>query len=92
MKNPRHLEYWVSQPVDVYLVIRQQRDKDDMVRDKAGAEGTIRWMNLTSYLKARKDKTSRQIIFAGEKLDFEAVWRVRDEYFPPQRSAGRAGG
>lgn len=92
VKNPRHLEYWVSQPVDVYLVIRQQRDKDDMVRDKAGAEGTIRWMNLTSYLKARKDKTSRQIIFAGEKLDFEAVWRVRDEYFPPQRSAGRAGG
>ena len=91
VKNPRHLEYWVSQPVDVYLVIRQQRDKDDMVRDKAGAEGTIRWMNLTSYLKARKDKTSRQIVFTGEKLDFEAIWRVRDAYFPPSRSARRAG-
>jgi hypothetical protein len=63
-----------------------------MVRDKGNAEGMIRWMNLTSYLKQRKDKTSRQIIFEGEKLDFEAIWRVRDGYFPPQRSARRAGG
>ncbi len=23
VKNDRHLEYWISQPVDVYLVIRQ---------------------------------------------------------------------
>jgi hypothetical protein len=91
VKNPRHLDYWVNQPVDVYLVIREQRDKVDMLRDKGGAEGTIRWMNLTSYLKQRKDKTSRQIIFDGEKLDFEAIWRVRDAYFPPQRSVKKAG-
>jgi hypothetical protein len=70
VKNPRHLEYWMSQPVDVYLVIRD-------------AQETIRWMNVTRYLKERRDKTSRQIVFEGEKLDFDAVWRLRDEFFPP---------
>jgi hypothetical protein len=69
VQDVRHLEYWVSQPVDVYLVIRDSKE-------------TIRWMNLTRYLKERKDKTSRQIVFDGEKLDFEAVWRVRDAFFP----------
>jgi len=63
----RHLEYWRSQPVDVYLVIRD-------------AEETIRWMNVTRYLKDRRDKKSRQIIFTGEKLDAPAVWRVRDQF------------
>jgi hypothetical protein len=70
VKDSRHLEYWVSQPVDVYLVIRD-------------AEETIRWMNLTRYLKGRRDKTSRQIVFVGEKLDSEAVCRLRNEFFPP---------
>jgi GTPase SAR1 family protein/DNA-directed RNA polymerase subunit RPC12/RpoP len=65
VKNPRHLEFWVSQPVDVYLVVRD-------------AEGAIRWMNVTEYLKARRDKESRQIVFEGEKLDAPAVWRLRD--------------
>ncbi len=77
VKEPRHLEYWVSQPVDVYLVIRD-------------AEETIRWMNLTRYLNERPDKTSRQIVFEGEKLDFEAVWRLRDAFFPPPRKTARA--
>jgi hypothetical protein len=40
LKNPRHLEFWVSQPVDVYLVIRDSK-------------AAIRWMNVTRYLKAR---------------------------------------
>lgn len=75
--NDRHLEYWVSQPVDVYLVIRQT--------DETSGGQTIRWMNVTRYLKNRKDKQSRQIIFNGEKLDMEAVWKVRDEFFPPSR-------
>ena len=39
-------------------------------------------MNLTRYLKGCRDKTSRQIVFEGEKLDFEAVWRLRNEFFP----------
>lgn len=74
--NERHLEYWINQPVDVYLVIRQ--------KDELSGKQVIRWMNVTSHLKNRADKTSRQIIFAGEKLDMEALWRVRDRFFPVQ--------
>jgi WD40 repeat protein/DNA-directed RNA polymerase subunit RPC12/RpoP len=74
IKNDRHLEYWISQPVDVYLVIRQT--------DERTGEETIRWMNVTRYLKNRKDKKSRQIIFDGEALKMEAVWRLRDAFFP----------
>ena len=74
LKDNRHLDYWVSQPVDVYLVIRQT--------DETMGGEAIRWMNVTRYLKARKDKKSRQIIFKGEKLDMEAVWKVRDGFFP----------
>jgi hypothetical protein len=76
VKNERHLEHWISQPVDVYLVIRQT--------DEMSGGQTIRWMNVTRYLKNRKDKKSRQIIFKGDKLDMEAVWKVRDQFFPPR--------
>jgi GTPase SAR1 family protein len=69
VKHPRHLDYWVSQPVDVFLVIRD-------------GEGVIRWMNLSHHLRTRSAKASRQIVFEGEKLDFEAVWRLRDQYIP----------
>lgn len=74
VKTDRHLDYWINQPVDVYLVIRQT--------DEITGAQTIRWMNITRYLKDRSDKTSRQISFTGEKLDMEAVWRVRDQFFP----------
>ncbi|MEO6751658.1 MAG: hypothetical protein ABIP85_07755 [Chthoniobacteraceae bacterium] len=48
-------------------------------------------MNVTRHLKARKDKKSRQIIFDAEKLDMEAVWKARDEFFPPSKQkASRA--
>ena len=67
VKNPRHLDYWVKQTADVYLVIRD-------------GEGTIRWMNVTAYLKTRRNKKSRQIVFDGEKLDAGAVWRARDRH------------
>ena len=76
MKNDRHLEYWLSQPVDVYLVIRQT--------DEQTGEQTIRWMNVTRYLKNRADPHSRQIVFDGEALTMQSVWRLRDEFFPPR--------
>jgi hypothetical protein len=66
VKKNWHLECWVAQPVDVYLVIRDFQE-------------TIRWMNITRYLKKRKDKASRQIVFQGEKLNAPALWRVRDQ-------------
>ena len=73
VKNDRHLEYWIIQPVDVYLVVRQTDERTN--------EEAIRWMNVTRYLKNRKDKKSRQIIFQGEPLNMQAVWRLRDEFF-----------
>ena len=45
-------------------------------------------MNVTRYLRERKNKASRQIIFTGEKLDMEAVWKVRDEFFPLRQALG----
>ena len=77
VNNERHLAYWVNQPVEVYLVIRQQ--------DERSGEATIRWMNVSRYLKEREDKASRQIVFKGEKLDAPAVWRVRDGFFRHDR-------
>ena len=74
VKNERHLAYWISQPVDVYLVVRQ-------TDERTGGE-TIRWMNVTRYLKDRPDKQRRQIIFDGEPLTMETVWRLRDRFFP----------
>lgn len=82
VKNPRHLDYWVNQPVDVYLVIRQGDDQS--------GEEAIRWMNVTRYLKERKDKGSRQIVFTGEPLTWQAVWKKRDEVFPPRRGRAQA--
>ena len=79
VKNDRHLGYWISQPVDVYLVVRQT--------DERTGEEAIRWMNVTRYLKDREDKESRQIIFNGESLTMEAVWRLRDSFFPPSARA-----
>ncbi|HWQ18445.1 MAG TPA: DUF4365 domain-containing protein [Methanotrichaceae archaeon] len=74
VKNDRHLEYWINQPVDVYLVIRQTDERTN--------RETVRWMNVTRYLKNREDKKSRQIIFDGEALTMEAVWRLHDAFFP----------
>jgi small GTP-binding protein len=71
--NDRHLQYWQNQPVDVYLVVRQH--------DEMRGEDVIRWMNVSAYLKQRQDAQSKQLIFSGEKLDFAAVWRVRDGLF-----------
>ena len=58
-----------------------------VIRD---AEETIRWMNVTRYLKQRQDKQSRQIVFGGGRLDAPAVWRVRDAYVARSGSSARA--
>ena len=80
VKDERYLEYWISQPVDVYLVIRQT--------DEQTGNQPIRWMNVTRSLRNRKNKQSRQIVFEGEDLTMESVWRLRDAFFPaPRRKA-----
>jgi small GTP-binding protein len=60
---------WSGLGADVYLVVRQ-------ADERTGEEG-IRWMNV----KGR----SRRIVFEGERLDMQAVWKVRDGFFPPRR-------
>ena len=42
--------------------------------ERTGEEG-IRWMNVKG----------RRIVFEGERLDMQAVWKVRDGFFPPGR-------
>jgi GTPase SAR1 family protein/DNA-binding beta-propeller fold protein YncE/DNA-directed RNA polymerase subunit RPC12/RpoP len=74
VKNERHLDYWLSQPVDVFLVIRQTDERTGSQR--------IRWMNITRCLKDREEKQSRQIVFDGEDVTMESVWRLRDGFFP----------
>ncbi|OYV11146.1 MAG: hypothetical protein CG446_870, partial [Methanosaeta sp. ASO1] len=49
--------------------------------DERTGEQAIRWMNVTRYLKDRKDKKSRQIIFEGDALTMQAVWKLRDAFF-----------
>jgi len=45
-----------------------------VIRD---AEETIRWMNITEYLKIPK---RQKIVFEGEKLDATALWREWDRH------------
>lgn len=46
--------------------------------------------DFDAVFRRLEDKKSRQIIFAGEKLDMEAVYRVRDGFFPPERKKARS--
>jgi GTPase SAR1 family protein len=66
IKNKQHIKYWQEQPCDVYLVHRR-------------SDGVIRWMNVSEYLRERKDKKSRQIEFDGEPFTVHTVRRFRDE-------------
>ena len=40
--------FWISQPVDDHLVVRQTEERT--------GEDAIRWMNVTRYLKTAKTK------------------------------------
>jgi RNase P subunit RPR2 len=82
VKSERHLDYWINQPVDVYLVIYQA--------DEQSREKTIQWMNVSRYFKNRKRRASREIVFEGEILDMQAVWRVRDKAFESRRDNGNS--
>jgi hypothetical protein len=55
---------------------------------RSGRPGQLGGLGVTRYLKNRRDPASRQIVFEGERLDMQAVWKVRDRFFPPGR--GRA--
>ena len=72
-------ESWLTQPAGVYLIHRQT--------DEQTGDHSIRWMNATRHLKDRGSKRGRQITFAGEPLTMQAIWKLRDAFFPPHRQA-----
>jgi len=65
VQNIFHLDDWVSQPVDVYLVICQT--------DEVSGGARFHWINLTRYLQERKSHQSRQIFIGGDNLEMQAV-------------------
>ena len=70
VQNPRHLDYWQSQPCDVWLVIRDGRE-------------SICWMNITRYLRDRPNKGCLQIEFDGSPLTASAIRLLRATFIPP---------
>ena len=64
VKNPRWVSYWQQQAYPVMLVIRTE-------------DGTIRWMNVSDYLRRETEvgsKTVTQVEFDGEVF---SAWSVR---------------
>jgi len=68
---------WVRDGMEVFLVVRQP--------DEIAGRPTIRWMNVSRRFQSGEAKVEDSFFFRGEKLDMEAVYRVRDEFFPPAR-------
>ena len=65
IKNERHTAYWQQQSYPVMLVIRT-------------SDGTIRWMNVTEYLKRQQHQQMKQIVFTGEPFTAQALRWLRD--------------
>jgi GTPase SAR1 family protein len=67
VKNPRHVEYWRSQPCPVMLVIRTSDEQ-------------IRWMDVRAYLQREQQagREVKQIVFNGEPFTAAAVRAMRD--------------
>jgi Domain of unknown function (DUF4365) len=69
IKKPRWALYWQEQAYPVMLVIRC-------------SDRTIRWMEVSSYLKRESASASKpvtQIVFDGEPFSAQSVRRRRDE-------------
>ena len=73
IKKPRWADYWQQQAYPVMLVIRK-------------SDGTIRWMDVSAYLKEKSKgrKTPvKQIVFKGERFTALNLQRMRDRLIPP---------
>jgi hypothetical protein len=67
IKNPRWASYWQQQAYPVMLVIRTE-------------DGTIRWMDVSEYLRDASDGTEiKQIEFNGEPFTAWSVRQWRDK-------------
>ncbi|MDQ1329973.1 MAG: hypothetical protein QG578_236 [Thermodesulfobacteriota bacterium] len=66
IKKERHADYWQEQAYPVMLVIRT-------------SDGTIRWMDISAYLKrkSRERKKVKQIIFTGKPFTVQNILQLR---------------
>jgi small GTP-binding protein len=71
IKNPRHVEYWTSQPCPVILVVRS-------------SDGNTRWINISLALKMakKKNKPLNKVVFEGIPFDVEHILQLREEMVP----------
>ncbi len=65
VREERHIRYWQAQRYDVFLVIMDSSE-------------SLKWMNVSKYLRNRADPSSLQIVFDGELLDKAAIVSLRD--------------
>lgn len=71
VRTEAHLGQWIRLRTDVYSVLLLQ---DESLGDR------IYWMNMSDYFK--RSNARKKVLFKGEKLDLNSVWRVRDQLFP----------
>lgn len=78
LDSPGYFESWINQQADLYLVVRWT---DEITKTQS-----IRWMNVSSYIANKRDRMNQHIVFEGDKLDMEAVWKLRDRFLPKMQS------
>jgi hypothetical protein len=44
------------------------------------SDGVIQWMNVSEYLRKRKDKQEKKVVFKGEPFTVYTLLKARDEY------------
>ena len=44
------------------------------------SDGVIRWVNVSEYLRKRKDKKEKKVVFEGEPFTVYTLLKARDEY------------
>ncbi len=72
IKNERHVDYWQQQAYPVMLVIR-------------GSDGTIRWMEVSEYLRRESEggRKVKRIVFEGEAFTALSVRNLRERVLGP---------
>jgi hypothetical protein len=66
IRKTQHAKYWMNQAYPVMLVVRT-------------SDESIRWMNVTSYLRRQQDGAStKKVLFEGESLTATSLRQMRE--------------
>lgn len=83
VKEQRWVDYWLKQPHPVMLVIGTFAGEDEGFAGREKLEfAEVRWMEISSYLKRESENGSKpvkKIVFKGERLDMDSIYRWRDK-------------